>query len=212
MRLTVETALNAYRAGIFPMSESATSDSVFWVEPVYRGILPLDRLLISTSLAKAIRRDDYEIRINHNFEAVIAACATARKADKETWINANIRNVYGELFKQGICHTVEVYRKEQLIGGLYGLALGAAFFGESMFHKETNASKIALTFLVARLKVGGFKLLDTQFITPHLESLGAIEIKQSLYKLILNDCLNIEAHFNTMPQNLKGRDILELMQ
>jgi leucyl/phenylalanyl-tRNA---protein transferase len=207
MRLTVETVLNGYKTGVFPMAESASSPDVFWVEPLYRGILPLDKLLISTSLKKALKRNDYEVRVDHDFNAVIDACATARKNDRETWINASIREVYGALFTQKICHTIEIYRENRLIGGLYGLALGNAFFGESMFHRETDASKIALFWLVQRLKAGGFRLLDTQFLTPHLETLGVIEVKQALYKLLLAECLKGKGDFYAL-QSTSAKDFL----
>lgn len=192
--LTAESTIAAYKQGVFPMADNALAADFFWVEPVWRGILPLDRLRVSTSLKKSLKK--FDIRFNQNFEAVITNCASVRKGQKDTWINPTIRAVYGELFAKGVCHTVEVYQDDVLVGGLYGLAIGGAFFGESMFHHVTDASKVALVALVTRLKAQGFILLDTQFITPHLESLGAIEIKQSLYKLLLSDALKKDIVFS----------------
>ncbi|MDB5529173.1 MAG: leucyl/phenylalanyl-tRNA--protein transferase [Devosia sp.] len=185
IEITPELIVRAYRAGIFPMSESAGSTDVFWVSPEQRGVIPLDGLIVSTSLRKAIRKSVFTVRVDTDFEAVIEACATVGEDRDETWINATIRGVYGELFRRGVAHTVEVWDGEELVGGLYGLAIGGAFFGESMFHRATNASKIALAHLVDRLNAGGFILLDTQFITDHLASLGGIEIPRADYEEML---------------------------
>src|SRR5690554_2647556 len=166
LELTPDLILRAYRAGIFPMSESAEDPDIFWVSPQQRGIIPLDGFRISRSLRKTLKHHPFTIRVEHDFPATIAGCATSGTDRERTWINATITGLYGELFAQGHCHTVEVYDGDALGGGLYGLAIGGAFFGESMFHRVTDASKIALAHLVERLKAGGFTLLDTQFITP----------------------------------------------
>ena len=189
IEITPELIVRAYRAGIFPMSESAGSTDVFWVSPEQRGVIPLDGLIVSTSLRKAIRKSPFVVRVDTDFEAVIEACATVGEDRDETWINATIRAVYGELFRRGVAHTVEVWDGPELVGGLYGLAIGGAFFGESMFHRATNASKMALVHLVERLNAGGFTLLDTQFITEHLESLGGVEIPRADYEEMLAEAL-----------------------
>ncbi len=188
--LTPETLLRAYAIGLFPMAESADDPHIFWVEPEHRGIFPLDRLIIGRSLAKTIRQERFEIRIDHDFAGVIAACAGSRGPDHGTWINASIRTLFGELFHQGYVHTVEAWQHGVLVGGLYGLALGRAFFGESMFHSATDASKVALAHLVAHLRADGYVLLDAQFLTPHLASLGAIEIPRDAYALRLAAALS----------------------
>jgi leucyl/phenylalanyl-tRNA---protein transferase len=188
---TSQNLLLAYREGLFPMADSAQAEDLFWVEPVWRGIIPLETFALSTSLKKAMRKTNYTVRLNHDFEAIIKACASHRMGQENTWINAQIKTLYGELFSQGHCHTLELYEGDTLVGGLYGLGIGGAFFGESMFHTRTNASKIALAHLVARLKKAGYSLLDTQFVTPHLLSLGAIEIKQSLYKKLLHQAFKL---------------------
>ncbi|WP_375451048.1 leucyl/phenylalanyl-tRNA--protein transferase [uncultured Devosia sp.] len=189
IEITPELIVRAYRAGIFPMSESAGSADVFWVSPEQRGIIPLDGLVVATSLRKAIRRSPFTVRVDTDFDAVIEACATVGQDRDETWINATIRSVYGELFRRGVAHTVEVWDGPALVGGLYGLAIGGAFFGESMFHRATNASKIALVHLVDRLNAGSFTLLDTQFVTDHLASLGGIEIPRADYEELLATAL-----------------------
>lgn len=189
IELTPDLILRAYRAGIFPMSESAEDPDIFWVSPQQRGIIPLDGFRISRSLRKTLKHHPFTIHVDHDFPATIAGCATSGTDRESTWINATITGLYGELFAQGHCHTVEVYDGDALVGGLYGLAIGGAFFGESMFHRVTDASKIALAHLVERLKAGGFTLLDTQFITPHLASLGAVEIPRAKYEALLNKAL-----------------------
>ncbi|MGV8854865.1 MAG: leucyl/phenylalanyl-tRNA--protein transferase [Devosia sp.] len=180
--ITPELIVRAYQAGIFPMSEDAEDENLFWVSPEQRGIIPLDGFRLSTSLRKAIRKSGFMIRVDSDFAAVIDACATVGADRDSTWINRTIRSVYGELFNRGIAHTVEVWDGTELVGGLYGLAIGGAFFGESMFHRRTNASKMAMAHLVERLRAGGFVLLDTQFLTDHLASLGGIEISRANYE------------------------------
>ena len=178
--------LRAYAIGVFPMAESAHDPWLHWVEPKIRGVVPLTGLHISKSLAKVIRSDRFEIRIDHDFDAVLEACATLHG---NTWISYRLRDLYRALFRQGHVHTVETWQNEQLVGGLFGISLGGAFFGESMFHIARDASKTALTFLVARLLHGGYRLLDTQFLTPHLKSMGGIELARNDYLAYLEDAL-----------------------
>ncbi len=189
VELTPELIIRAYQAGIFPMAEDATSPDLFWVCPHMRGILPLDGFHVSKSLRKALRTHPYSVRVDTGFHAVLDGCAEPAPDRESTWINPAIRRLYGELFNRGLCHTVEVWDGPELVGGLYGLSLGAAFFGESMFHRRTNASKIALVHLVDRLRAGGYRLCDTQFVTPHLRRLGGIEISREDYELRLADAL-----------------------
>ena len=193
--LTPELILRAYQAGIFPMAEDARSEDLFWVSPQLRGIIPLEAAHISRSLRKTLKHNPYSVRIDTDFAAVIEGCATAGTDRDSTWINAAIRRLYGELFRRGLVHTVEVWDGPELAGGLYGLALGAVFFGESMFHRRTNASKIALAHLVERLNAGGYRLLDTQFVTEHLKSLGGVEISRAAYEVRLADGLGHKGDF-----------------
>lgn len=207
-KITTEMVLRAYSIGIFPMAETADDPSIHWIEPKRRGIIPLDGLHVSRSLAKLIRSDRFQVAIDTDFQSVIEACATTHGS---TWINLPIRSLFSELFDQGHAHSVEVYEKNQLVGGLYGLALGGAFFGESMFHTVTNASKVALVHLVARLNAGGFCLLDTQFLTPHLATLGAIEIDRMEYKSLLANALSVTAEFPLRSERepISGEDVLK---
>jgi leucyl/phenylalanyl-tRNA--protein transferase len=197
--ITPEILLKAYAAGIFPMSEDAEDPTLFWVEPRERGIIPLEGFRISRRLARTVRSDVFEVRIDHDFERVIAGCAAPGFDREKTWISGRIRQLYGELFDAGHCHTVEVYRDGRLVGGLYGVRLGAAFFGESMFHRARDASKVALVHLVARLRRGGFTLLDTQFVTEHLAQFGAVEIPRREYKLLLRNAVDRRANWHAWP-------------
>lgn len=174
--------LKAYAIGLFPMAEGADDPDLFWMDPEKRGIFPLDAMIVSTSLAKTVRQERYAVVVDRDFDGIIAACATASPDRPETWINATIRTLYRELFDMGFAHTVEAYDGERLVGGLYGVAIGAAFFGESMFHRARDASKVCLLHLAARLRDSGYHLLDTQFVTPHLATLGAIEVPRARYK------------------------------
>lgn len=189
--LTPELLLRAYASGIFPMSESRDDTDVFWVDPPRRGILPLDGFHISRSLARRMRRGGYSVALNDDFAAVVRACADR----DETWINATIFNLYGQLHAMGFAHSLEIRQHGALVGGVYGVTLGAAFFGESMFSRATDASKIALAHLVDHLRQCGFQLFDTQFITPHLASLGAIEIPRAAYHIKLAKALESHADF-----------------
>ena len=192
IEITPELIVRAYRAGIFPMAEDAADEDLFWVSPEWRGIMPIQGFHVSKSLRKAMRKSGWTIKVDTDWDAIIEGCASVGKDRSTTWINATIRSVYGELFERGVAHTVEVWEGEALVGGLYGLAIGGAFFGESMFHRRTDASKMAMAHLVDRLDAGGFELLDTQFITPHLASLGGIEIPRAEYEERLGQALLLE--------------------
>ncbi|WP_374306532.1 leucyl/phenylalanyl-tRNA--protein transferase [Methylocella sp.] len=200
--ITPDILLRAYSIGLFPMAESAEDSNLFWVDPELRGVFPLDGIMISKSLRKTIRSDLFEVRVDHDFDAVIASCAAAYPDRDKTWINDRIRRLYRQLFDAGRVHTVETWLDGELVGGLYGVHLGAAFFGESMFHRKTDASKVALAHLAARLRKGGFVLLDAQFVTPHLASLGAVEISKNEYRRRLADAIARPASFWAWP---KGR-------
>ena len=183
--LTPEVLLKAYACGIFPMAENADDPALFWIDPPKRGIIPLDAFHIPSRLARTVRNAPLTVVCDRDFDAVIDGCATPGPKRARTWINARIRSLYGGLFRIGHCHTVEVYDGARLVGGLYGVNLGRAFFGESMFHVERDCSKIALVHLVARLSAAGYRLLDTQFLTDHLKLFGAIEVPQPRYHRML---------------------------
>jgi leucyl/phenylalanyl-tRNA--protein transferase len=199
--ITPDIVLRAYSIGLFPMAEHAEDETLFWVDPEARGIFPLERMIISKKLARIIRSDCFEIRVDHDFAAVIDGCARASVGREKTWINQRIRTLYEQLFNLGHVHTIETWQNGELVGGLYGVALGAAFFGESMFHRQTNASKVALIHLAARLLAGGFRLLDTQFVTPHLESLGAVEVSKEIYRTMLTDAVAHTGNFWIWPKD-----------
>lgn len=188
-RIPVDLLLRAYATGVFPMSESADDPEVFWVQPEQRGIIPLDDFHIPKSLRKVVRSGLFDIRFDTDFEGVITGCAEAREIRPSTWINAPIREAYGELFARGNCHTVEAWREGRLVGGLYGVTLGRVFFGESMFSRETDASKVCLVHLVERLRERGFELLDTQFTTEHLKRFGAIDVPRKQYERLLAEAM-----------------------
>jgi leucyl/phenylalanyl-tRNA--protein transferase len=198
IELTPELILRAYQAGIFPMAEDAGADDVFWVSPQMRGIIPLDGFHVSRSLRKVLRSHPWQVRVDTDFAGIIEGCATAGTDRDSTWINPAIRRIYGQLFERGFCHTVEIWEGEELVGGLYGLSIGAAFFGESMFHRRTDASKIALVHLVTRLKAGGYRLLDTQFVTDHLKTFGGIEIPREDYEVRLAEALEHRGDFGAL--------------
>ncbi|NGP17698.1 leucyl/phenylalanyl-tRNA--protein transferase [Devosia aurantiaca] len=201
VEITPELILRAYRAGIFPMAEDAADEDLFWVSPEMRGIMPLDGFHTSKSLRKALRKSRWAIRVDTDWDGIIEGCATVGEDRHTTWINRTIRSVYGELFRRGFAHTVEVWDGPELVGGLYGLAIGAAFFGESMFHRRTDASKMAMAHLVERLNVGGFQLLDTQFVTDHLASLGGIEIPRAEYEDRLSRATLLSADWHAWDKN-----------
>lgn len=187
--ITPEILLRAYSIGLFPMAESADDPEIFWVEPEVRGILPFEKFHISRSLAKTLRKTPFDIRFDTAFSQVLEKCAEPAGDRPSTWINATIRQLYNELHAMGHAHSVEAFVGEELVGGLYGVTLGAAFFGESMFSRRTDSSKICLVHLVQRLKANGFTLLDTQFTTEHLKAFGAIDIPKEEYLEKLKDAL-----------------------
>jgi leucyl/phenylalanyl-tRNA--protein transferase len=195
IELTPDVLLKAYACGIFPMAESAEDPTLYWIEPELRGILPLDRIHVPERLARTVRSDRFTIVCDRDFDAVIAGCAEPKPGRMRTWINDRIRKLYHGLFERGHCHTVEVYDGKVLVGGLYGVSLGGAFFGESMFHRTRDASKIALVHLVARLRAGGFRLLDTQFVTDHLQTFGAVSVSRRQYHKLLSAALTVQADF-----------------
>jgi len=193
--LTPHLVLRAYAMGVFPMAESHDADTLFWVDPDMRGVLPLDRFHVPRRLKRTVRQGRFEVRCDSDFEMVIDGCAEARPDRKDTWINGEVRSLFRTLYGMGVVHTVECWRNGALVGGLYGLQLGGAFFGESMFSRERDASKIALVHLAARMVHGGFVLLDTQFITEHLARFGAIEIPRDDYRAMLDLALDVRAEF-----------------
>jgi leucyl/phenylalanyl-tRNA--protein transferase len=204
--VTPSLLLQAYASGVFPMAEAADANEIFWVDPQRRGILPLDGLHVSRRLARSFLNGPFEIRVDHDFAGVIAACADR----PETWINGQIARLYRELHRLGHAHSVEIWQGGALSGGLYGVALGAAFFGESMFSRRRDASKFALIALVARLRAGGFRLLDTQFVTDHLARLGAVEISRAAYHRALEQAVNRPARFRALPVDASRQELLQL--
>ena len=195
--LTPELMVRAYAAGIFPMSEGADNPEVFWVDPQRRGVFPLDGFHISRSLRRQINRGGYSVQINRDFAGVLDGCA-----DREpTWINADLTACYLALHAQGLAHSVEIWDDDGLAGAVFGVTLGAAFFGESMFSRRTGGSKLALAHLIHRLRAGGFTLFDTQFVTDHLMSLGAVELPRSDYRAELSHALLLPADFMALPED-----------
>ena len=195
MKLNPELLLRAYAIGIFPMAESRDDPVVHWIDPDRRGILPLDDFHIPRRLKRRLRRHDFEVRCDQAFDEVISGCAEPGRNRPDTWINRTIEGLYTELHHMGFAHSVECWRDGELVGGLYGVSLGAAFFGESMFSREPDASKIALAHLILRLIIGGYTLLDTQFTTPHLRQFGAQEVSREDYKVRLAQALSVTAQF-----------------
>jgi leucyl/phenylalanyl-tRNA--protein transferase len=210
VEITPEVLLKAYACGIFPMAESAEDPALYWIEPEKRGIIPLERFHAPARLARTVRSDRFTIRVNQDFEGVLEGCAEPRPGRSRTWINARIRTLYRKLHEIGHCHSIEAYENGELAGGLYGVTLGRAFFGESMFHRARDASKVALVHLLARLKVGGFCLLDTQFVTEHLKTFGAVEVSRRQYHKLLETALVGEADFAALPLDrpLSGAEAL----
>ena len=211
--ITPEVLLRAYACGIFPMAESADDPNLFWVEPELRGVIPLDGFRIASRLARTVRSDAFTVTVDRAFKAVIAGCAAPQVGRNDTWINQRIRDLYVGLHGIGHAHSVEVWKDDDLVGGLYGVNLGRAFFGESMFHRARDASKVALVHLVARLIVGGFELLDTQYVTEHLKSFGAVEIPRRRYTTLLDHALKGEADFYKLPAEppLEGQRALDII-
>lgn len=205
--ITPELLLHAYAAGVFPMSEGRDDPEIFWVDPRHRGVLPLDGFHASRSLRRRIRQAPFSIRVNTDFRGVVAGCS----ARSETWINDEIFALYTALHQSGWAHSVEIWDQDELIGGVYGVAMGGAFFGESMYSARKDASKIALAYLVARLIAGGFSLFDTQFLTPHLSSLGGIEISRDAYRQRLRQALDQEADFLRQSVAVSPVEVLQLI-
>ena len=208
--LTPDVLLKAYACGIFPMAESAEDPALFWIEPEQRGIIPLDAFHVPARLARTVRGARFTVAGDRDFDAVVEGCAEPGPKRARTWINGAIRRLYRGLFELGHCHTVEVYDGDTPIGGLYGVSLGAAFFGESMFHRTRDASKIALVHLVARLKLGGFELLDTQFLTDHLKMFGATEVPQERYARLLARAIRGAADMSVFRRALTGAEAIKL--
>ena len=211
--ITPEVLLRAYACGIFPMAESADDPNLFWVEPELRGVIPLDGFHIASRLARTVRSDAFTVTVDRAFKAVIAGCAAPQVGRNDTWINQRIRDLYVGLHGIGHAHSVEVWKDDDLVGGLYGVNLGRAFFGESMFHRARDASKVALVHLVARLIAGGFELLDTQYVTEHLKNFGAVEIPRRRYTTLLDHALKGEADFYKLPAEppLEGQRALDII-
>lgn len=193
--LTPEILLRAYSVGLFPMAERRDDDTLYWIDPEKRGIIPLNRFYAPKKLRKTVRRGQFDVRCDTAFEDVVLNCAEPTPDRQETWINDEIVRLYVDLHEMGRAHSVEAWLDGELVGGLYGVSLGAAFFGESMFSRVTDASKVALVHLVARLRKGGYKLLDTQFVTSHLGQFGAVEIHRSGYRDVLSAALDTNATF-----------------
>ncbi|WP_306146963.1 MULTISPECIES: leucyl/phenylalanyl-tRNA--protein transferase [unclassified Roseibium] len=209
--ITPQVLLKAYACGLFPMAESADDPGLFWLEPEQRGILPLDTVHVPRRLKRTIRNDLFEIRISTDFQGVIDGCSAPMPGRQKTWINREIRRLYGELFEMGHCHTVEAWQDGDLVGGLYGVSLNGAFFGESMFSFKTDASKVCLIHLVARLKKGGYTLLDTQFVTGHLAKFGTLEVPKDEYNVLLSSALQRETDFYALSPKATGADVLRIL-
>jgi leucyl/phenylalanyl-tRNA---protein transferase len=214
VEITPDVLLKAYACGIFPMAESAEDPTLYWIEPEMRGVIPLEGFHVPKRLARTVRTSGLTVVCDRDFDAVIAGCAEPRAGRARTWINARIRLLYRGLHARGHCHTVEVYDGAALVGGLYGVSLGAAFFGESMFHRTRDASKIALVHLVARLKAGGYHLLDTQFVTDHLRMFNAVEVPRRQYQRLLEAAISARADFGALAPKraLTGAEALAAAQ
>lgn len=195
LEITPEVLLKAYACGIFPMAETADDPGLFWVEPRQRGIIPLNAFRVPRRLQRTIRQVPFEIAVNRDFAQVIKLCAETTEKRRETWINGRITELYTELHRMGHAHSIECWQGDRLVGGLYGVHLAAAFFGESMFSRTRDASKVALVHLVERMKAGGFQLLDTQFNTDHLRQFGAVEVPKLRYEDMLAEALDGEGDF-----------------
>jgi len=206
--ITPDVLLRAYACGIFPMSEGADDPSIFWVEPERRGIIPLDGFRVSSRLARTVRSGVFRITVDTAFAQTIAGCAAPQPGRDDTWINGRIRDLYTALHQLGHCHSVEAWKDDDLVGGLYGVSLGRAFFGESMFHRARDASKVALVHLVARLIAGGYTLLDTQFVTEHLLGFGAIEVSRRRYRALLDEAMKGTGNFFALPATVTGAEAL----
>lgn len=212
IEITPQVLLKAYTCGIFPMAESAEDPALYWIEPQHRGILPLGAVHVPRRLARTLRSTPLAVKVDTDIEGVIEGCAASRPGRRSTWINERIRGLYRDLFKLGHCHTVEVWNDGKLVGGLYGVALNGAFFGESMFSYERDASKIAIVYLAARLAYGGFRLLDTQFVTDHLRQFGTVELNREEFHRQLEKALDVEADFLRLPLDAGPEQILSILE
>lgn len=206
---TADDLIACYRRGVFPMADSREDPHLYLVEPERRGVIPLDRFHVSRRLARTVRADVFEVRIDTAFAAVVQGCAAPRDEHGDTWINPAIEALYGELFARGEAHSIETWREGRLAGGLYGVSVGAAFFGESMFSAERDASKVAMVHLAARLRAGGFRLLDAQFMTEHLAQFGAEEISRLEYRRRLAEAVDAEADFYALGPAAEGAAVLQ---
>ena len=208
---TLDDLIGCYRSGVFPMSDARDDDYLFLVDPPMRGILPIDGLHVPSRLARTVRKDDYVVRVDTAFQQVIELCAESASDRPSTWISYSIQALYQALFARSLAHSVEVWRDDTLIGGLYGVSIGGAFFGESMVSRATDASKIALVHLVARLKAGGFTLLDCQFQTEHLSQFGVVELPKAEYLERLADAVDLKADFYALSRATSGKDALKVL-
>lgn len=208
LEITPEVLLKAYACGIFPMAESADDPGLYWIEPERRGVMPLDGFHVPKRLARLVRQDRFEVRIDTAFEAVLDGCAAPAPGRQRTWINSRIRQLYTSLFAMGQAHSVETWLGGTLVGGLYGVHYNGAFFGESMFSRVRDASKVALVHLAGRLRLGNFRLLDAQFITDHLSQFGAVEISRRQYQTLLDEALTARGDF-MVGRQLSGAEVLE---
>jgi leucyl/phenylalanyl-tRNA---protein transferase len=208
---TLDDLIDCYRRGIFPMAESRDDETLFLVDPPMRAVLPLEAFHLSSRLGRTLRSCGYEFRIDTAFSEVIRLCAESAHDRPTTWISHPIEALYQALFARGLAHSVEVWDGPQLLGGLYGVSLGGAFFGESMVSRGRDASKLALCHLVARLRSGGYRLLDCQFMTDHLRQFGVREIPRSQYQRVLKSALSLTPDFYHLPRRLSGRDISQLL-
>jgi leucyl/phenylalanyl-tRNA---protein transferase len=209
---TLDDLINCYRNGVFPMADDRADETLFLVDPPHRGILPLDDFHIPARLKRTVRQDQYDVRIDTAFGHVIDLCAESASDRPATWISHPIQSLYQALFARGLAHSVEVWDEDRLVGGLYGVALGGAFFGESMVSRARDVSKIALVHLVARLQAGGYELLDCQFITEHLKQFGTLEIAREDYQERLRHALALKADFHTLPRQVSGTEALKVLE
>ncbi len=209
MPFTADDLIDCYRQGVFPMADSRDARTLELIDPDERGVIPLDAFHVSKRLARTVRQDRFEVRIDTAFARVVAECAEPEEDREETWISSDIERLYSQLFARGEAHSVECWRGDELLGGLYGVSLGGAFFGESMFSRETDASKVALVHLVGRLIVGGYTLLDAQFHTDHLSQFGAVELPRRAYQTQLQAALAVQSDFYRLPSYALGEAVLQ---
>jgi leucyl/phenylalanyl-tRNA--protein transferase len=211
VEITPQVLLKAYACGIFPMAESAEDNALYWIDPEKRGVITPASFHLPRRLRRVVRSGRFDVRIDTAFAATLDGCAEPAPGRRSTWINARIRRLYTDLHRLGHCHSVECWREGRLVGGLYGVRLGGAFFGESMFSRETDASKVALAHLVGRLVAGGFTLLDTQFVTGHLQRFGAVEVPREEYQRQLDAALRLQGDFFRMPSIVAPEALLQVL-